>query len=223
VLCQGAAIRFALTRLFDWVNTPPGAMVTRKDRCNMFAACAPPDRKDGQRLWNLSPQPPRPRPPIPTARRTWVEIWTDGGCKPNPGRGGWAAILRCRGVSASSRAEAVATNNRMELTAAAAALESLKRPCRVILHTDSELPAQRHHPLAHRLGPPQLAQCRRRPGGQHGFVAPRPRRREDPQDRVRWVRGHRHRHHEQPRRRAGDRRPRRVDPGNMASGGITVP
>jgi homoserine kinase type II len=31
VLCQGAAIRFALTRLYDWINTPPGAMVTRKD------------------------------------------------------------------------------------------------------------------------------------------------------------------------------------------------
>ena len=31
VLCQGAAIRFALTRLYDWVNTPPGALVTRKD------------------------------------------------------------------------------------------------------------------------------------------------------------------------------------------------
>ena len=68
-----------------------------------------------------------------------VEIWTDGGCKPNPGRGGWAAVLCCRGVERElSGAEAVTTNNRMELTAAAAALESLKRPCRVVLNTDSE-------------------------------------------------------------------------------------
>ena len=68
-----------------------------------------------------------------------VEIWTDGGCKPNPGPGGWGAILRCRGVErAFSGADAATTNNRMELTAAAAALEALKRPCRVVLHTDSE-------------------------------------------------------------------------------------
>ncbi len=68
-----------------------------------------------------------------------VEIWTDGGCKPNPGPGGWAAILRCRGVERElSAGEAATTNNRMELTAAAAALESLKRPCVVVLHTDSE-------------------------------------------------------------------------------------
>ncbi|MGC9270605.1 ribonuclease HI [Acidiphilium sp.] len=68
-----------------------------------------------------------------------VEIWTDGGCKPNPGAGGWAAVLRFgdheRELSGGERAT---TNNRMELTAAACALESLKRPCKVRLHTDSE-------------------------------------------------------------------------------------
>jgi ribonuclease HI len=68
-----------------------------------------------------------------------VEIWTDGGCKPNPGPGGWAAILR---FGAHERvlagAEAATTNNRMELTAAAAALEALSRPCQVALYTDSE-------------------------------------------------------------------------------------
>jgi len=68
-----------------------------------------------------------------------VEIWTDGGCKPNPGPGGWAAILRFRGVTKElTGAEAETTNNRMELTAAAAALEALKRPCIVVLHTDSQ-------------------------------------------------------------------------------------
>ena len=68
-----------------------------------------------------------------------VEIWTDGGCKPNPGPGGWAAILRAKGQERElSGAEAMSTNNRMELTAAAAALEALKRPCNVVLHTDSE-------------------------------------------------------------------------------------
>ena len=68
-----------------------------------------------------------------------VEIWTDGGCRPNPGRGGWAAVLRFKGVERElSGAEPATTNNRMELTAAAEALESLKRPCQVVLHTDSQ-------------------------------------------------------------------------------------
>jgi ribonuclease HI len=68
-----------------------------------------------------------------------VEIWTDGGCKPNPGPGGWAAVLCFRGQErVLSGAEPATTNNRMELTAAAAALEALKRPCRVHLNTDSE-------------------------------------------------------------------------------------
>ena len=68
-----------------------------------------------------------------------VEIWTDGGCKPNPGPGGWAAILSFRGHEREfSGAERATTNNRMELTAATEALERLTRPCHVILHTDSE-------------------------------------------------------------------------------------
>jgi ribonuclease HI len=68
-----------------------------------------------------------------------VEIWTDGGCKPNPGPGGWSAILKFRdNVRELSGAAAETTNNRMELTAAAEALETLKRPCNIVLHTDSE-------------------------------------------------------------------------------------
>lgn len=68
-----------------------------------------------------------------------VEIWTDGGCRPNPGPGGWGVLLRFKGVEREmSGGELETTNNRMELTAAAEALESLKRPCIVHLHTDSE-------------------------------------------------------------------------------------
>jgi len=68
-----------------------------------------------------------------------VEIWTDGGAKPNPGRGGWAAILCYKGHERElTGADPTTTNNRMELTAAVAALEALKRPCNVVLHTDSE-------------------------------------------------------------------------------------
>lgn len=68
-----------------------------------------------------------------------VEIWTDGGCRPNPGPGGWAAILKFgEHLKEISGAEASTTNNRMELTAAIQALAALKRPARVLLHTDSQ-------------------------------------------------------------------------------------
>lgn len=76
--------------------------------------------------------------PGPTSAEA-VEIWTDGGCRPNPGPGGWAAVMRFKGVERElSGADAATTNNRMELTAATMALETLKRPCHVVLHTDSE-------------------------------------------------------------------------------------
>jgi ribonuclease HI len=68
-----------------------------------------------------------------------VEIWTDGGCRPNPGPGGWGAILKFKGnIRELSGAESNTTNNRMELTAAAEALTALTRPCKVVLHTDSQ-------------------------------------------------------------------------------------
>jgi len=67
-----------------------------------------------------------------------VAIWTDGACSGNPGPGGWGAILTCGGhVKELYGGEASTTNNRMELTAAIAALEALKRPSEVHLHTDS--------------------------------------------------------------------------------------
>ena len=67
-----------------------------------------------------------------------VEVFTDGACRGNPGPGGWAAILRYRGVEKElSGAEPITTNNRMELMAAIMALEALKRPSVVCLSTDS--------------------------------------------------------------------------------------
>lgn len=68
-----------------------------------------------------------------------VVVYTDGGCQPNPGTGGWAAILKYQEREKElSGGELDTTNNRMELTAAVAALEALKRPCRVIVYTDSQ-------------------------------------------------------------------------------------
>jgi len=68
-----------------------------------------------------------------------VVIYTDGACSGNPGPGGWGAIL-LHGTSRKelSGGELDTTNNRMELMGAIAALEALKKPCQVELHTDSQ-------------------------------------------------------------------------------------
>ena len=67
-----------------------------------------------------------------------VDIFTDGACSGNPGPGGWAAILRTGGHEREiSGGEAHTTNNRMELMAVIRALEAMKRPSAIRLHTDS--------------------------------------------------------------------------------------
>jgi ribonuclease HI len=67
-----------------------------------------------------------------------VDIYTDGACSGNPGPGGWGALLRYRGVEKElSGNEPDTTNNRMEMMAAIQAIESLKRPVRARVHTDS--------------------------------------------------------------------------------------
>lgn len=68
-----------------------------------------------------------------------VTIYSDGACEPNPGQGGWAALLLYgKQEKVLIGAEADTTNNRMELTAAVRSLQALKEPCRVDFYTDSE-------------------------------------------------------------------------------------
>ena len=67
-----------------------------------------------------------------------VTVFTDGACSGNPGPGGWGAILRYGGADRELSGGEALTNNRMELTAAIAALEALKRPAAVDLHSDSQ-------------------------------------------------------------------------------------
>ena len=68
-----------------------------------------------------------------------VDIFTDGACKGNPGKGGWGAVMRMgHHEKELSGGERNTTNNRMELMAAIQALNALKEPCRVTLHSDSK-------------------------------------------------------------------------------------
>ncbi len=68
-----------------------------------------------------------------------VEIWTDGACKGNPGPGGWGVLLKSGGHEKTlCGGEPATTNNRMELQAVIEALQALRQPCQITLHTDSQ-------------------------------------------------------------------------------------
>ncbi len=72
-------------------------------------------------------------------KKTIIGVYTDGACSGNPGPGGWGAILKWAGHEKELKGgDPHTTNNRMELMAAISALEALKRPCTVDLHTDSQ-------------------------------------------------------------------------------------
>src|SRR5262249_61287139 len=91
----------------------------------------PPQDPGGQRVWLGGC--------CMTAAKPQVTVYTDGACSGNPGPGGWGAIL----ISGPHRKEICGgepqtTNNRMELAAAIAALDALKKPSRGDLHSDSE-------------------------------------------------------------------------------------
>src|SRR5512137_1257544 len=73
------------------------------------------------------------------AELSHVVVYTDGACDPNPGPGGWAALLQFgTREKVLTGAERETTNNRMELTAAVQALQALHEPCQVDFFTDSE-------------------------------------------------------------------------------------
>jgi ribonuclease HI len=79
------------------------------------------------------------REAAPATEGKTINIYTDGACKGNPGPGGWGAVLEYDGTERELfGGERTTTNNRMELTAVIEALKALNRPCRVILHTDSQ-------------------------------------------------------------------------------------
>ena len=68
-----------------------------------------------------------------------VDIYTDGACRGNPGKGGWGAVLVYKGVEKElSGGEPMTTNNRMELSGVIAALSALREPCEITLTSDSK-------------------------------------------------------------------------------------
>ena len=68
-----------------------------------------------------------------------VHVFTDGACSGNPGPGGWGALIRFGKIEKElSGGAKLTTNNRMEMTAAIEALKALTKPCKVVLHTDSQ-------------------------------------------------------------------------------------
>jgi ribonuclease HI len=76
---------------------------------------------------------------LPDPNNSAVDIYTDGACKGNPGPGGWGALLRFGDIEKELHGgEFDTTNNRMELTAVIEALNTLKRRCKVRIHTDSQ-------------------------------------------------------------------------------------
>ena len=169
VLCQGAAIRFLLTRLYDWLNTPPGALVTRKEpldylrRLRFHLARARPSTPMASEQVTVTPGPPASEV---------VEIWTDGGCQAEsrgrrlggdpavPRRG--EGIVRCRAGDhqqphGTDRGGDGAGDTEAAVPRGAAHRQRIRE--------------ERRHALARGLGAAQLAQRRRRSGGEHGPVA----------------------------------------------------
>ena len=137
LLARGAALRFLLTRLVDWLNVPPGALVRPKTPQEYFRKLR--FHQKAQERARLRRRGAGTRVSRAERELPHVIIYTDGACSGNPGPGGWGAILPFGDHEKELKGgEAHTTNNRMELMAAISALEALNKPCEVDLHTDSQ-------------------------------------------------------------------------------------
>ena len=113
-------------------------MIAFRDALSPFGECEPNLPDEGLSGHTAEPSPFASTRNEQRTAMSDVEIYTDGACQGNPGPGGWGALLRAKGAEKELwGGEAQTTNNRMELTAAIRALDALKRPSQVRLHTDS--------------------------------------------------------------------------------------
>ncbi len=134
LLARGAALRFLLTRLVDFLNVPPGALVQPKDPLEYVRKLRFQQNVASMRDYGVASLGAGGMSAAPS-----VVIHTDGACSGNPGPGGWGAILKFGDVEKELKGgEPHTTNNRMELMAAISALEALKKPCTVDITTDSQ-------------------------------------------------------------------------------------
>ena len=181
---RGASVRFLLTRLVDWLDVPPGALGAARGSSRIFTQAAlSPEGDQRPRLRNR-------RAVSPTLSH--VIIHTDGACSGNPGPGGWAAILAFGDHEKELKGgELLTTNNRMELMAAIAALEALKRPCRVDLYARGQrIFAQWHHVVDHEMEAKRLANRRQKPVKNADLWRRLDAALSNHQIRWHWVRGH---------------------------------
>ena len=144
-----------------------------------------------------------------------VVIHTDGACSGNPGPGGWGAILTFGDHEKELKGgEANTTNNRMELMAAIAALEALKKPCRVDLHTDSQYLRNGIMTYIAKWKQQRLAHRRQEAGEEHRSMAAPRRGAQAASGALALGQRPRRPRHERARRRAGAR----SDRGNPCGG-----
>ena len=177
LLARGAAMRFLLTRLVDWLNVPAGRAGAAEEPAGIFPqASLPPEGRKRARLR------PAGRRGARVTEGPHVIVHTDGACSGNPGPGGWGAILTYGEHEKELKGgEPHTTNNRMELMAAIAALEALKKPFHGRTAHRQQVRPRRHLEVDSRLEAQRLEDRRQEAGQEHGPLAAA--RRRDPAPR----------------------------------------
>ena len=144
IMCRGAALRFLLTRAYDWLNQVPGAIVTVKDPaeyvqkltffCNHSVEIASLCRATKHTRVESTAKTTRS-----THRQKMVTVYTDGACSGNPGPGGWGVYIERDDQKEELKGgETSTTNNRMELIAAIEGLKATQPDDNIHLYTDSQ-------------------------------------------------------------------------------------
>ena len=191
VLARGSALRFMLTRLYDWLTIPDGALIQKRDPTEYIRKLRFHRQIGSAREYGVE-----------TMKR--VEVFTDGACSGNPGPGGWGAILRYNDTTKElSGGEADTTNNRMELMAAIEALNALKQPVRGRSLHRQQLRQGRHRRLDRRLEAQWLEDGRQEAGQERRAVASARRGAQAPQGGLALGEGPRRPCRKRARRRTG--------------------